>query len=159
VGDLRTRRPVETDHGDLLTAIGAWWGGRGPSPAALLPRLFLQHFTQTSEVVHDGPELVAFLVGFLSPDHHDEAYLHVVGVAPAYRGQGLAADLYERFFEQVLAAGRTRVTAITSPANTGSQAFHARMGFAVSDPVPDYDGAGGDRVVFSRDLVGGPDTH
>ncbi len=103
-------------------------------------------------MVVDGDELVAFLIGFLSQDRPEEAYIHFVGVAPAHRGHGLASDLYERFFDQVREAGRTRITAITSVDNTGSQAFHARLGFGISEPVVDYDGTGGARVVFTVDL-------
>jgi len=44
------------------------------------------------------------------------------------------------------------VSAITSPANTASIAFHRAMGFEVRGPVPDYDGPGLDRIVFERGL-------
>lgn len=148
---LTTRRPVESDHADVVAAVTSWWGSPGPPPG-LIPRLFFQHFTETSSVVVDGAELVAFLIGFFSQDRPEEAYIHFVGVAPAYRGQGIASDLYKRFFDRVREAGRTRVTAITSIDNAGSQAFHARMGFVMSEPVVDYDGTGGARVVFTLDL-------
>lgn len=123
----------------------------------MLPRLFFQHFGPTSFVVRDQGELIGFLIGFVSQSHRDEAYIHFVGVAPARRGRSVARELYGRFFDAVRADGRTVVRAITSPENTGSQAFHARMGFTVSDPVADYDGAGHARVCFRRSLTGLPD--
>jgi hypothetical protein len=53
------------------------------------------------------------------------------------------------------------VRAVTSPVNTGSVAFHRRMGFRLEDgdaevgdvPVATgYDGPGQDRVRFVKDL-------
>lgn len=145
---------AEDDHADVLDAVRQWWGpdGAGGHRASLLPRLFFQHFGPPSFVVRDRDGLVGFLVGFLSQTYADEAYIHFVGVHPDARGLGLGRALYERFFAVVGSQGRTVVRAITSPQNTRSQAFHARLGFAVSDPVPDYDGAGQARVCFVRRL-------
>jgi L-amino acid N-acyltransferase YncA len=75
-----------------------------------------------------------------------------VGVDPRERGAGLGRALYAAFFDAMRALGRTEVHAVTSPINLGSIAFHRSLGFSVSDPVADYDGAGADRVVFSRAL-------
>jgi L-amino acid N-acyltransferase YncA len=44
------------------------------------------------------------------------------------------------------------VSAITSPVNRGSVAFHEAMGFSVEGPVPDYDGPGQAMMVFRRAL-------
>ena len=98
-----------------------------------------------------GP-LAGFLTGFLSQTNADEAYIHFVGVAPDCQGQGLGTHLYEWFFSTARTHGRSMVRAITSVPNTGSQAFHRRMGFSVSDPIAGYDGRGGDRVAFARAL-------
>ena len=67
--------------------------------------------------------------------------------------------------DAVQARGCRRVRAITSPVNTGSVAFHRRMGFRLepgdteADGVPvatGYDGPGQDRVRFIKDLPSGP---
>jgi ribosomal protein S18 acetylase RimI-like enzyme len=108
------------------------------------------HFTDTSFIVRDEGRLVAFLIGFLSQSRPDEAYIHFVGVEPGYRGRGIGADLYERFFAVVRENRRRKVLAITSASNTRSQAFHRRMGFVVSEPITNYDGRGGAHVEFSR---------
>jgi len=50
--------------------------------AALVPRLWLQHFAGTSWIVERGGQLEGFLIAFLSPDRADEGYIHFVGVAP-----------------------------------------------------------------------------
>lgn len=127
----------------------------------MLPRLFLQHFTQTSWVVEaESGELGAFLIGFRSQDKPHLAYIHFIGVDPELRGAGIARMLYERFFEEMKASGCTEVRAITGPWNKRSQAFHAAMGFETRgdedvDGVmayADYDGPGEPRVVFVRAL-------
>jgi ribosomal protein S18 acetylase RimI-like enzyme len=93
-----------------------------------------------------------FLIGILSPSRPDEAYIHFVGVAPAERRSGLAGLLYADFFDMARRDGRRVVKAITGPVNVGSIAFHQRMGFSVTGPIPDYDGPGNDRMVFRREL-------
>lgn len=157
MGELIYRPSTERDHPDVVAALDSWWDyaeaeARSSQRAALVPRLFFQHFADTSLIVRDGNRLVAFLIGFLSQSRPDEAYIHFVGVEPRSRGRGLGADLYERFFAVVREHGRRKVLAITSASNTGSQAFHRRMGFTVSDPVTNYDGRGGAHVVFSREI-------
>ncbi|MET7772146.1 GNAT family N-acetyltransferase [Nocardia sp. NPDC005366] len=152
------REPTEADHARVLAVLDEWWGGLGGDEGArqragLLPRLFFQHFTDTSIVVERDGRLVAFLIGFLSQSRQDEAYIHFVGVDPALHGRGLGSELYHRFFDTMRRNGRTVVRAITSDANTGSRAFHARMGFTEARQIfPDYDGPGATRVTFVRAL-------
>ncbi|MEU7191830.1 GNAT family N-acetyltransferase [Streptomyces sp. NPDC045470] len=151
------RRARTTDHTTLVECVQRWWGdSRTPEQARelslLLPRLFLQHFADTSLVLEDVRGIRAFLVGFHSADHADQAYIHFVGVDPELRQQGVARRLYTTFFERAAAAGRTEVRAITSPHNTGSIAFHRALGFTPSAPIADYDGPALDRVTFRRAL-------
>jgi predicted GNAT superfamily acetyltransferase len=163
-----TRTATECDHRAIVECVQRWWGdSRTPAQARelslLLPRVFLQHFAQTSLVVEDDSGIRAFLVGFHSADNADEAYIHFVGVDPQYRGAGTARDLYTRFFVQAARAGRRTVRAITSPTNTGSIAFHRAMGFEIEPGDrevggvavrSDYDGPGQDRVCFRRSTGG-----
>ncbi|KUJ70094.1 acetyltransferase [Streptomyces albus subsp. albus] len=161
------RRPVESDHPRLQAALTDWWGGLGGEVGALqrrllVPRLFLQHFADTSYWAEDsdgGPQ--AFLIGFLSQTDPRTAYIHFVGVRPERQRSGLGGALYRRFFALVRDRGRTRVRCITSPGNRNSIAYHQRLGFRLEPgrrgedgvPVhPDYDGPGLDRVAFVRDL-------
>lgn len=156
------RRPRESDHPAIVEAIPRWWDfPNAASIATMLPRLFLQHFTQTSWVVEaESGELGAFLIGFQSADRPERAYIHFVGVDPELRLAGIASMLYERFFAEMKDRGCTEVRAITSPKNKQSQAFHAALGFEARgdesvDGVMayrDYDGPGEHRVVFVRAL-------
>jgi ribosomal protein S18 acetylase RimI-like enzyme len=122
--------------------------------APILPKLFFIHFEGTSFVAEDTDgELLGFVCGFLSPTADDEAYIHFVGVTPEDRGDGLGRALYERFFEEARANGRTSVRCVTSPVNQGSLAFHEAMGFQVERVVEDYDGPGEDRVLLVKQLT------
>jgi len=165
VHETTFRRPTPEDHPAVLAVLGQWWGDTSAEAvrqrALLLPRLFFQHFTDTSCIVERQGELSAFLIGFLSQSRPDESYVHFVGVCPQARGRGLGRQLYERFFALSREHGRSRVRAITSDVNAGSHGFHTRMGFIAEPgpatfegrPVqPDYDGPGLDRVTFVRTL-------
>ena len=120
----------------------------------MLPKLFFIHFEGTSFVAEaeDG-ELLGFVCGFLSQASDDEAYIHFVGVTPEDRGEGLGRTLYERFFEEVRANGRSVVRCVTSPANQGSIAFHQKLGFEVERIAGDYDGPGEDRALLVKRLT------
>jgi ribosomal protein S18 acetylase RimI-like enzyme len=151
------RTATEADYPAVAAAIQAWWTLPGfdseaaaRERAALVPRLWLQHFASTSTVVEHEGALAGFLIGMRSQDRADEAFIHFVGVAPAFRRTGLGRRLYERFFVQRRAEGPRLVRCVTSPTNTASIAFHQAMGFTIGDTRPDYDGPGLARVTFAR---------
>jgi ribosomal protein S18 acetylase RimI-like enzyme len=145
------RHAQPSDYGRVIGRVNTWWGGREMAP--MLPKLFFLHFESTSFVADDETEqLAGFVIGFLSQTDVAEAYIHFVGVAPERRGEGLGRQLYEHFFDAVRADGRTVVRCVTSPANSGSLAFHKALGFEVERVAEDYDGPGEDRVVFVKRL-------
>jgi len=159
---LSLRRPTEADHAKIVRLVDEWWGGR--HMRALLPRLWFQHFTATSWVAEteDG-RLAGFLVGFISPDRPDEAYIHMVAANPNLRRQDVGRRLYERFFEDVRGRGARRVLAITWPGNRTSIAFHRALGFRLFDgpgtrsiygvpAFPDYESDDEDRCLLVREL-------
>jgi ribosomal protein S18 acetylase RimI-like enzyme len=164
---LAARRPSGADHARVLAAQERWWGGLGGEAGAqqrafLLPRLFFQHFADTSTLLEDAEgTLRGFLVGFVSQSQPEVAYIHFAGVDPAVRRQGVARWLYARFFAEAAARGATLARCVTSPANRTSQAFHTGIGFEIDagdgtvEGVAvqrDYDGPGVDRVTFTRQL-------
>lgn len=155
----------EDDFMPIQNTLTTWWDDWGDSQAAsqrrlLLPRLFFQHFADTSMVVNDPRgEVAAYLIGFMSQSRTEQAYIHFVGVHPDLHGQGFGARLYRRFFELCVSRGVTRVSCVTSPGNVKSIGFHRAMGFEVAagrpdpggfDVQPDYDGEGLERVCFVR---------
>jgi ribosomal protein S18 acetylase RimI-like enzyme len=165
-GMLTFRHPDPGDQPSVLAVLDDWWGGLEGTAgsvqrALLLPRLFFQHFTDTSFMAERDGQMAGFLIGFLSQSRPDESYVHFVGVSPELQGHGLGRRLYELFFELSRTHRRTRVRAVTSPSNSGSYHFHQRMGFTAEPgpgsfdgrPThPGYDGPGLDRVLFSRTI-------
>ncbi|MFC6236312.1 GNAT family N-acetyltransferase [Longivirga aurantiaca] len=125
---LRTAAPP--DHARILDVMPAWWGGR--DLRALVPSLFLEHFAGTSLVAEADGELAGFLIGFVSQDRPDEAYVHMIGVDPARRGDGLGRRLHDEFADLVRERGVRRIRCVTSTVNTASVAFHTSIGFVVT---------------------------
>jgi ribosomal protein S18 acetylase RimI-like enzyme len=157
--DIRIRNIRETDYDSIISVVDEWWSGR--QMAAMLPRLFFKHFTETSFTAEIDTRKVGFLIGFLSPAYDSEAYIHFAGVHPDYRKKGIGRLLYEQFFEVARKHGRNKVRCVTSPVNTNSVAFHQRMGFQVEPSAEgsgtisihqNYDGPGEDRVLFFKGL-------
>jgi ribosomal protein S18 acetylase RimI-like enzyme len=145
------RHAKPSDYGRVIGRVNVWWGGREMAP--MLPKLFFLHFEGTSFVAEDDEgDLTGFVCGFLSQTHPDEAYIHFVGVSPDHRAEGLGRTLYERFFDEVRAQGRSVVRCVTSPVNRGSVAFHEALGFEVERVAKDYDGPGEDRVLLVKRL-------
>lgn len=125
------RKATPADHARILEVMPRWWGGR--DLRALVPSLFLEHFAGTSLVAEtDDGELAGFLIGFVSQDHPDEAYVHFVGVAPEQRGDGLGRRLHDAFADLLRERGVRRVRCVTSTVNTASVAFHTSIGFVVT---------------------------
>ena len=158
--DITIRIAKPTDHVEVIAALQNWWGGRDLT--AMLPKLFLNHFNDTSFVMENKGHMIGFLIGFMSPALENEAYVHFMGIHPDFRNQGLGQTIYERFFEVCRRQNRTIVRACTSPVNKGSVAFHQKIGFRVEsgddriDGIPvtrDYNRPGDHKVMFTK-LIG-----
>jgi ribosomal protein S18 acetylase RimI-like enzyme len=156
---MKIRNLQPEDYDPIIINLNDWWGGRQISHA--LPRLFFDHFNDTSFVIEQDDQIIGFLVGFLSPSLPDEAYIHFIGVHPDYRKQGIAKTLYDHFFNLMRKNNRSIVHCVTAPINKVSIAYHTRMGFQIKpqdhemDGTPfitDYDGPGEDRVLFEKHI-------
>ncbi len=156
---IAIRHADPADYGPIIAVVNAWWGGR--PMADMLPKLFFVHFRPTSFVAEAEGRVVGFLAGFRSQTHSAQAYIHFVGVDPAWRRAGVARALYHRFFDAVRELGCSEVHGVTSPVNRRSIRFHASMGFEVLpgdaelDGIPyvaDYDGPGESRVRLRKRL-------
>jgi GNAT superfamily N-acetyltransferase len=90
--NVRIAHPGDYDH--IAAVVDGWWGR--PVDAGL-PRLFLDHFWNTSRVAEDQHGLAGFLIAFLSPAQPEVAYIHFVGVRPDQRRSGLARRFYDEF--------------------------------------------------------------
>lgn len=156
---MEIRSVKGSDYYVISPLINEWWGGRNMS--AMLPKLFFDHFTQTSFIAEKDGKLVGFLIGFLSQTHSNEAYIHFVGVHPEYRKLNIGKDLYNNFFNVVKQYNRRIVRCVTSPVNKVSIAYHIKMGFEIEDGDrivdglsinTDYDGLKQNRVLFIKKL-------
>ncbi|MBU1181676.1 MAG: GNAT family N-acetyltransferase [Proteobacteria bacterium] len=135
---LKIRNSKPSDHQRIISVLKDWWGGRDLT--WMLPKIFLVHFSNTSFVIENDKELIAFLIGFLSPSRINEGYIHFAGVHPGFRGIGIGAYLYERFFRICKENGRNTIKACTSPVNKGSIEFHKKIGFNISAGNAEIDG-------------------
>ena len=153
------RNVRSTDYPPIISVLDEWWGGRKMSD--MLPRLFFEHFCETSFILEEDHQIAAFLIGFFSQSRPEEAYIHFVGVHPQYRKRGFGRELYKHLFTVMRQNQRSVVRCVTSPVNTGSIAFHTRMGFRIepgdaqSDGIAyhtDHDGPGEHRVCFVRQV-------
>ncbi|QYR19335.1 GNAT family N-acetyltransferase [Paenibacillus sp. sptzw28] len=143
----------------ILKAADDWWGGHYSSD--MLSRWYIHHFRETCLLAEENGKIVGFIIGFLSQSEPDEAYIRIVMVDPAWRGKGIGRSLYETFFERAGSLGRSVIRCVTAPGKKNSIAFHARLGFMIEPQeqelggVPafiNYDGRGGNRVVFKKVL-------
>ena len=69
---MQFRTVTPDDYASIIAVVDSWWGGR--AMAAMLPRLFFEHFRDTSFVAEVDGTLVGFLIGFFSPALPSEAY-------------------------------------------------------------------------------------
>jgi ribosomal protein S18 acetylase RimI-like enzyme len=157
---MEIRSVESSDYYVISPLLNDWWGGRQMSD--MLPKLFFDHFANTSFVAEKDGLMIGFLIGLMSQSKPDEAYIHFVGVHPEYRKHNIGKRLYSEFFNVVKQNGRKVVRCVTSPVNRVSIAYHTKMGFEVEkgnkfvDGVAvctDYDGPGQDRVIFLKTLV------
>lgn len=154
---MYVRNLKDSDYYSIISVVDVWWGGRHMTDK--LPRLFFRHFNDTSFIVEENGEIIAFLIGFISQSNLDEAYIHFVGVHPDYRKKGIGRKLYLAFFEKVEMKGCKAIHSLTSPVNKASINFHTRMGFQIEkgdskfNGIPiyaNYDGPDQARVLFTR---------
>ena len=155
--DITIRYVEPSDYQPIISVLNDWWGGRNMSDQ--LPKLFFVHFRQTCFIAEIEGKIVGFIIGFSSRTFPDQAYIHFAGVHPDYRRKGLASNLYGNFFRIAQKHGCRVVRSVTSSVNKLSIAFHLRMGFSIEpgdiviegiSVAKNYDGYGGDRVLFAK---------
>lgn len=143
--ELPVRRPVEEFQREVLGRLPEFWDGRDVQH--LHHPVWFRQFGSGAQAARgkDGA-LCAYLLACVTSE---VAYVHVVATLPEARGTSLARRMYENVFHAASQAGCPAVEAATTLENTGSIAFHERLGFRAS-LVPDYAGPGQDRVHFVR---------
>ncbi len=139
-----------------------WYGGRRVH--ATFGRFLLAHFASTSLLAATVDGTVAgYLVGFVSPDRQEEAFVHIAAVNPNLRRRGIGRELYRRFGILALARGARRLVAHVWPGDPIAVKFHRGLGFETHGgdremrlygtlALPDYDYPGEDRAIFTRPI-------
>jgi ribosomal protein S18 acetylase RimI-like enzyme len=137
------------DMAAVLAELDRFWGGR--DMRFLHQKVFVQEFGDTCLTARGTHGRIAgYLIGFPAP--RNLGYIHAVAVRDEARGTGCGQALYRAFATAVAVHGADRLKAITSVTNTGSVAFHRRLGFDVRH-VEDYDGPGKPMMVMTRPLL------
>lgn len=146
---METRKITKRDFDEIVQVIDRWWGG--PISTMAHP-IFFYELGDNALIAEEDGRLIGFLLGFIVFKAPKTGYVHLVGIHPDYRRQGVGRALYERFTEHCRGLGCLRMKAITTTGNEGSIRFHDALGWR-SEEVEDYAGPDRKRVVFSRDLV------
>jgi GNAT superfamily N-acetyltransferase len=136
-----------TDIHRVLADHHRYWGDRDLRSLHLLA--LVQEFGETCLVARAEDGIHGYVIGFVTPT--GTGYVHLIATRDDARGTGLGRRLYEAFADVAHRHGALRLKAITSPGNTGSIAFHRRLGFDAKT-VDDYNGPGQAMVVFHRAL-------
>jgi GNAT superfamily N-acetyltransferase len=158
---MNVRRITKQDFDRIVEVIDHWWGG--PLGTFAHPIFFYELGAQALVVEKDS-EMIGFLLGFVVhgsdlpglPDAAatgapDTGYVHLVGIHPDYRRQGVGRLLYERFTDACKAVGCAKMKAITAAGNEGSIRFHAAVGWQI-DEIDHYAGPDRKRLVFTKPL-------
>lgn len=136
-----------TDVHQVLADHHRYWGERDLRSLHLLA--LVQEFGETCLVARAPDGIHGYVIGFVTPAR--TGYVHLIATRDDVRGTGLGRRLYAAFADAAHRRGAVRLKAVTSLGNTGSIAFHRRLGFA-TQTVDDYDGPGRPMVVFRRAL-------
>lgn len=146
------------DFNEIIRDISDFWGS---DRTLHLHQPYLIHeFGNTSFVIRDKGNVVAYLFGFFSQTE-SLAYVHLIGVRENYQKQGLGKRLYDNFIEIARSRKIHKIKAITKPVNIKSINFHTKkIGMRMmGEPdnnginvIRNYSGPDNDRVVFMKEL-------
>ena len=87
---VKIRNLSPSDYDAIIGVVDDWWGGR--RMASMLPRLFFEHFTDTSFAAEAHGSLAGFLVGSALRHGAVKPISISPGPTPPSRDRGWAAD-------------------------------------------------------------------
>jgi len=132
--------------GEVIQEMSAFWGER--DMRSLHHPIWLRQFAEDAFMVREDDQLVGYLLGVTRAPI---GYVHLVATRSDRRNLGMGRRLYDAFKAHARERGASEVQAITTTGNTGSIAFHKRLGFTAR-VVDDYAGPGQPRMLFSSPL-------
>ncbi len=127
--------------------------------------IFTKFFRSTSFAAElPSGELGGFILGFISQENPEEAYIHLLCVDPKMRGRHIGKKLVEKFTEEAALKECKKIYLITKPVNWNSISFYKKLGFLEdksretinilgTNAVKNYNGMGQHMVVFYK-LIG-----
>jgi GNAT superfamily N-acetyltransferase len=148
VESMETRKITKADFDEIVQVIDRWWGG--PISTMAHP-IFFYELGENALIAEKDGRLIGFLLGFIVFKAPKTGYVHLVGIHPDFRRQGVGRILYERFTEHCRSLSCLRMKAITTTGNEGSIRFHQGVGWT-SEEVEDYAGPDRKRIVFTKEL-------
>lgn len=146
---MHTRPITKRDFDHIVSVIDRWWDG--PISTLAHPIFFYELGHQALVVENEGM-MLGFLLGFIADKPVKTGYVHLVGIHPEFRRQGVGRVLYEQFTAACRREGCVQMKAITTPGNEGSIRFHLGVGWTAHE-AEDYAGEARKRVVFQKELV------
>jgi ribosomal protein S18 acetylase RimI-like enzyme len=145
---IRIEPMTVCDLAAVLAEHERFWGERDLRFLHL--KALVHEFGDTCLVARGpGGRIDGYLLGFTTPSR--TGYIHAVAVRDEARGAGCGTALYRAFATAAAGHGADHLKAITNVINTGSVAYHRRLGFHV-EQVEDYDGPGVPMMVMTRPL-------
>lgn len=124
---------VEVDG--QVVGIGATFSGRDHFPfviAAVQQILTFYGPLRCWRIIRQGLQVEQIV----QPPKSDLHYLSHLGIAPAWRGQGIGAQLVEHFLQQGKEMGRNAAALDVAVTNPRAQALYERLGFVVTQELP-----------------------
>ncbi len=146
---MQTRKITKDDFDQIVEVIDRWWGG--PISTFAHPIFFYELGDNALIVEHEG-RLIGFILGFIVFKTPKTGYVHLVGIHPDYRRQGVGRLLYLDFTERCRGLACLQMKAITTAGNEGSLRFHEAMGWDTEE-IQDYAGPSRKRIIFTKNLV------
>lgn len=134
-------------HREVLADPSRFWGDRDVGHLHH-PVWFRQLSTDALVARAHDAALLGYLLGVVTPS---VGYVHVVATRRDARSQGVGRALYGAFAATARRARCPALEAVTTPSNTGSLAFHRRLGFT-GELIADYAGPGEPRILLRCEL-------
>jgi ribosomal protein S18 acetylase RimI-like enzyme len=126
--------------------------------------IFTKFFKSTSLVAElPSGGIGGFILGFISQENPEEAYIHLLCVDPKMRGKHVGRKLVEKFIGEVTLRECKKICLITKPINWNSISFYKKLGFLEDksqetinilgvNAVKNYNGMGQHMVVFYKSI-------
>lgn len=109
--------------------------------------MFSKFFPKTSFVAEKNGSVLGILLGFISQTEPVQGIVHILGVLPSARGQGVGRALLDTFEDVIREQGVESISLTTLVENENARSFYQKVGF--NEPKLIYK-IGSERFEFIR---------